>query len=743
MKLGSLLLMGFPPFLIFISLHSLSSVVTSTNLDDQSDNLQTYIVHVEPQSQDLQTWYNSFVPSNPETSARKSRIIYFYNNVLSGFAAKLTADDLKTMQQKDGFVSARPERVIPLHTTHSPNFLGLNQNLGFWESSNYGKGIIIGVLDTGVFPDHPSFSDKGMPPPPSRWKGKCEFNFTACNKKIIGARFFRNGDGTPLDQDGHGTHTASTAAGAFVEGANIFGNANGTAAGMAPLAHLAIYKVCGTIGCTESDILAAMDVAIDDGVDILSLSLGGESFPFYEDSIALGAYSAMEKGIFVSCAAGNSGPFNKSLSNEAPWILTVGASTTDRKIRATLVLGNKEELNGESAFQPKDFPGTALPLVYPGANASDPMARFCSTSSLNPDDVRGKVVLCEVGGGSTTIRKGIAVKNASGAAMVLMNQEYMGYTTSAEAHVLPAIHISYADGLKVKAYLNSTSTPVSTILYKRTIIGDNNAPIVAGFSSRGPSLASPGILKPDIIGPGLNILAAWPSSVENNPNTKLTFNMVSGTSMSCPHLSGVAALLKNAHPDWSPAAIKSAIMTSSDQVNLAGISIEDQTLHPADIFATGAGHVNPAKANDPGLVYDIHPDEYISYLCGLNYTSRQVGVILQRKVNCVDKSSISEAQLNYPSFSIVLGSDPQTYTRTITNVGEANSSFALEIVSPPGVDVSVEPSVLSFSELNKKLTYNTKFSRSKDQVDNVISQGFLNWKSTKYSVRSPIAVVFE
>ncbi|KZV45318.1 subtilisin-like protease-like [Dorcoceras hygrometricum] len=616
------------------------------------------------------------------------------------------------MQEKDGFVSARPER-----------------------------GIIIGLLDSGIFPDHPSFSDKGMPPPPSRWKGKCEFNFTACNNKIIGARYFRNGDGTPLDQDGHGTHTASTAAGAFVEGANIFGNANGTAVGMAPLAHLAIYKVCGLTGCPESDVLAAMDVAIDDGVDILSLSLGAESFPFYEDSITLGAYSAMKKGIFVSCAGGNKGPIYQSMSNEAPWILTVGASTIDRKIGATLALGDKEELDGESAFQPKDFSGTALPLVYPGANSSNPKARFCIPASLNPDDVQGKMVLCE-GGRISRILKGISVKNAGGAAMVLMNQDYMGYTTSAEAHVLPAMHISYADGIKVKAYLNSTSSPVSTILYRGTIIGDKNAPIVAGFSSRGPSLASPGILKPDIIGPGVNILAAWPLSVENNTNTKSTFNMVSGTSMSCPHLSGVAALLKNSHPDWSPAAIKSAIMTSADQVNLAGNRIEDQTLLPADIFATGAGHVNPAKANDPGLVYDIHPDEYIPYLCGLNYTNGQVGVILQRKVDCLVESSISEAQLNYPSFSVVLGLNPQTYTRTISNVGEASSSYDLEIVSPPGVDVSVEPRVLSFSELKQKLTYSTTFSRS-DEVDTGFSQGFLNWKSAKYSVRSPIAVVFE
>ncbi|KAL0307480.1 UNVERIFIED_CONTAM: Subtilisin-like protease SBT1.4 [Sesamum angustifolium] len=221
------------------------------------------------------------------------------------------------MEKKTGFISARPQQVLPLHTTHTPNFLGLHQNMGFWRDSNYGKGIIIGVLDTGILPDHPSFSDEGMPPPPAKWKGTCEFGFTgACNNKLIGARHFRNGDGTHFF-DGHGTHTAATAAGNFVRGANLFGMANGTAVGVAPLAHLAMYKVCSS-SCSESDILAAMDTAIEDGVDVLSISLGGPSRPFHDDNIALGAFSAMERGIFISCSAGNAGPSNTSLSNEAP-----------------------------------------------------------------------------------------------------------------------------------------------------------------------------------------------------------------------------------------------------------------------------------------------------------------------------------------------------------------------------------------------------------------------------------------
>lgn len=723
--------------------------LSSSTANDLS--LETYIVHVDlpdsqlssDQSLDLQSWYTSFLPTTTATSIEAPRIVYSYRNVFSGFAARLTSEEAKAMEKKKGFISARPQQQLSLHTTHTPNFLGLHQNTGFWNSSNYGKGIIIGVLDTGILPGHPSFSDEGMPPPPAKWKGKCEFNFTgACNNKLIGARHFRDGDGTPLDLDGHGTHTASTAAGNFVRGANVFGNANGTAVGIAPLAHLAIYKVCSS-SCSESDILAAMDTAIEDGVDILSISLGGSSRPFHDDNIALGAFSAMEKGIFVSASAGNNGPFNFSLANEAPWILTVGASTVDRKLVATAVLGDNRELNGESAYQPKDFPRTQLPLVYPGSNASDFSALFCSTRSLNNTDVRGKVVVCRVGGGTTGVMKGQAVKDAGGAAMILVNIERQGFVTSAvDAHVLPATNINYDDGLKLLAYMNSTSTPTASIVFKGTSIGDRNSPIVASFSSRGPSRASPGILKPDIIGPGVNILAAWPTSVENNTNTTNTFNLVSGTSMSCPHLSGVAALLKSAHPDWSPAAIKSAIMTTADTTNLENKQIQDERLLPASIFATGAGHVNPARASDPGLVYDIEPSDYMPYLCGLNYTNREMNIIMQRKVNCSAEQSILEGQLNYPSFAVMFGSlSNRTFTRTVTNVGEASTSYTVEIVAPQGVDVIVEPRTLNFSELNQKLRYEVTFSRSANSGgDNSVSQGHILWKSAKYSVRSPIVV---
>ncbi|XP_057997908.1 subtilisin-like protease [Hevea brasiliensis] len=721
----------------------ISSSLTTTG----EGNLGTYIVFVEKpegavsmQPKYLDRWYQSFLPASTSNS-NQSQILYSYRNVFIGFAAKITAQEAKSMERKKGFVSARPEKVLSLHTTRTPSFLGLQPNVGFWNYSNYGKGLIIGVLDTGITPDHPSFSDDGMPPPPVKWKGKCEFNGTICNKKLIGARSFSSAGEPPFDVVGHGAHTASTAAGSPVQGANFYGQANGTANGIAPLAHLAVYKVCEKSGCREADILAAMDSAVEDGVDVISLSVGGPSLPFYDDGIAIGAFGAFRKGIFVSCSAGNWGPQERSLSNEAPWIATVGASTVDREIRAIVLLGNNSTFNGQSLFQPKDFPSKFLPLVYAGANGNESSA-LCAPGSLSNVDVKGKIVLCEIGGGIAAIDKSQEVKDSGGAAMILMNDKRNGYVTIADAHVLPASHVGYVDGLAIKSYLNSTASPVATIKLKGTVTGLPDAPQIVSFSSRGPSRVSPGILKPDVIGPGFRILAAWPVSVDDRSKTKSTFNMISGTSMSCPHVSGVAALLKSAHPDWSPAAIKSAIMTTARSSNLGGKPIFDQQFVPANVFDIGAGHVNPSEANNPGLVYDIQSDDYIPYLCGLGYSDKEIGLIVQRTVKCSNDSSIPEAQLNYPSFSIKLGSDPKKYTRTVTNVGQPGSSFIHEITAPQGVNVEVTPNTLHFNAVNQKATYSVTFSRNGNATGS-FAQGYLTWKTDLHSVKSPIAVIFE
>ncbi|WJX54961.1 hypothetical protein P8452_40786 [Trifolium repens] len=742
--------------LIFIlcSINQITSVLAAeVNQEHDDQNLMTYIVHVKKsenvasfKSEDFHNFYHSFLP---QTFAHKERMVFTYRNVASGFAVKLTPEEAKSLQEKGEIVSARPERTLSLHTTHTPTFLGLKQGQGLWSDDNLGKGVIIGVIDTGIYPFHPSFNDEGMPPPPAKWNGHCEFTGEAtCNNKLIGARNLVKSalQEPPLENFFHGTHTAAEAAGRFVEDASVFGNANGVAAGMAPNAHIAMYKVCNDkIGCTESAILAAMDIAIEDGVDVLSLSLGLGSLSFFEDPIAIGAFAATQKGVFVSCSAANSGPEYSTLSNEAPWILTVGASTIDRKIVALAKLGNGDEFEGETLFQPKDFSQQLLPLVYAGSNGISDQNQnqsFCLPGSLKNIDVRGKVVLCDAGGGVTRVVKGQEVLNSGGAAMILANTEALGFSTFAIAHVLPASDVSYAAGLTIKNYINSTYNPTATVLFKGTVIGDSLAPSVASFSSRGPSQESPGILKPDIIGPGVNILAAWAISVDNELPP---YNIISGTSMSCPHLSGIAALIKSSHPDWSPAAIKSAIMTTANTLNLGGTAITDQRLLPADVFATGAGHVNPVKANDPGLIYDIQPADYVPYLCGLGYSDKEIEVIVQWKVKCYDVRSIPEAQLNYPSFSILLGSESQFYTRTLTNVGPVNATYRVELEVPLALGMSVNPSEITFTEVNEKVSFSVDFipQVKENRGNHTLAQGSLTWVSDKHAVRIPISVIFK
>nr|XP_010919426.1 subtilisin-like protease SBT1.2 [Elaeis guineensis] len=690
---------------------------------DDSSQLRVYIVHVLPPSKapnadptGLESYYKSFLPDSISESA-ETRLIYCYSEVLSGFAAKLTEVEAKSMAKKPGFLRAYPDRLIPLLTTHTPDFLGLHQGRGLWQTSGLGKGVIIGILDTGLHATHPSFNDDGMPPPPSKWKGSCEFP-AGCNNKLIGAKSFPNsGVGAPDDEVGHGTHTASTAAGNFVQKVESFGLASGTSAGMAPHAHLAIYQVCKEDGCSGSDILAGLDAAVKDGVDVLSLSLGATSMPFNVDPIAIGSFGAAEKGILVVCAAGNDGVAS-SVTNEAPWILTVGASSVDRNFRSVVTLGNGEQLYGESLNQPKSFKPSSLPLVYPNDGT-------CFTVDAN---ITGKVAVCDAAGDEQEIAEGIKI--AGGAAVIFLNPQLADYSIVLRDIEFPSSKMTYEDASKIKKYVNTTRKPTASITFDGTVLGVSPAPVVAYFSSRGPSTVTPGILKPDISGPGVNIMAAWPVQVGSGKNGAKTFNIISGTSMATPHLSGIAALIKSAHPDWSPAAIKSAIMTTSDVASNNRKPILDEKHLPASFFAMGAGHVNPSKAADPGLIYDLDVDDYIRYLCGL--LSGNVGEIVRRNISCSKFGSISEAELNYPSMVLPPGS---TVNRTVTNVGKANDVYKVEVEAPKGAKVTVTPPILEFSKVKEKKTFTVRVIGGQSGAE-----GNLRWVSRGHVVRSPIVI---
>ncbi|KAL2501399.1 Subtilase family protein [Forsythia ovata] len=706
--------------------------------------------HQKPNSYATQSeWYADSLQSL--TSASPDSVLYTYDTAYHGFAVALDPDEADSLRQSDAVLGVYEDTVYTLHTTRTPKFLGLDDVRGMWaghtlqELNQASQDVIIGVLDTGVWPESKSFDDANMPAVPSRWRGKCERadDFDPkihCNKKLIGAQFFSRGYNmasggketqTPRDEDGHGTHTASTAAGSQVANASLLGYASGTARGMAPHARVAAYKVCWKTGCFGSDILAGMEQAILDGVDVLSLSLGGGSVPYYRDTIAIGAFAAMEKGIPVSCSAGNSGPTKSTLANVAPWIMTVGAGTLDRDFPAYATLGNGQKFTGVSLYSGRGMGEKMVEMVY--SKGSNTSSNLCLEGSLDPAIVRGKVVVCDRGI-NARVEKGAVVRDAGGVGMILANTAASGEELVADSHLLPALEVGRKVGDIIREYVKTDKKPMAVISFGGTTLNVKPSPVVAAFSSRGPNTVTPQILKPDVIGPGVNILAAWseavgPTGLEQDTR-KASFNIMSGTSMSCPHISGLAALLKAAHPDWSPSMIKSALMTTAytrDNTN--------STLHDAadnsysNPWAHGAGHVDPQKALSPGLVYDINPQGYVGFLCSLGYDVEHIQTIVRRpNITCSRKSS-DPGQLNYPSFSVLFGKHRVVrYSRELTNVGAAGSIYQVAVEAPPSVTVTVKPTRLVFRNVGDKQRYTVTFV-SKKGLNQLEGNGFgyISW----------------
>ncbi|XP_020571348.1 subtilisin-like protease SBT1.4 [Phalaenopsis equestris] len=734
------------------------------------DHPSTYIIHVSPSLQPSTSptpfhWYSCTLRSLPRHLRRPiGRIIYTYDHVAVGFAARLTGTQAAALRLLPHILAVIPDRPRFLHTTHTPSFLHLTPSSGLWPQSSFASSVVVAVLDTGIFPYSRSFVDPNISSPPSTFHASCDFlNSSAsgpCSNKLVGAKLFYKGyeaalghsidetreSKSPLDTEGHGTHTASTAAGAAVSGAGFLGYAEGEARGIATEAHISAYKICWIAGCFDSDILAAMDAAVADGANVISLSVGSNGYPpaYYRDSIAIGAFGAARHGVIVSCSAGNSGP--------DPW-----ASTVDREFPADVVLGDGSLYNGVSLYAGSDNVTAAdLPLVYGG----DAGSRLCVSGLLNSSIVVGKIVLCDRGG-NARVDKGSAVKLAGGVGMILANTKENGEELIADPHLIPATMVGEAAGDKIRAYISSASTPSATIVFRGTVIGDDPpAPKVAAFSSRGPNYRTPEILKPDVIAPGVNILAAWtgaasPTDLDNDPR-RVDFNIISGTSMACPHVSGIAALLRGAYPDWSPAAIKSAIMTTAYNLDNIGQIIKDlATGKESTPFIRGAGHVDPNKALDPGLVYDAGIDDYLAFLCSVNYTAEQISVFTRdgSSVNCSSKPLTSPGELNYPSFSVVFpaSTDAVTYRRTVKNVGGSGCGdsgckvYDVEISSPPGVNVTVTPSKLVFDSIDQSLTYEITFASITGTVMAAATSqqfGWISWSDGVHEVRSPIAVTW-
>ncbi|KAL6578707.1 hypothetical protein OROMI_008923 [Orobanche minor] len=689
----------------------------------------------------------------------KDSIFYSYERNINGFAALIEEEEAAQIAKHPDVVSVLPNQGRKLHTTHSWDFLmlerdGLVRRSSLMEKARYGEDTIIATLDTGVWPESKSFGDNGFGPIPSKWKGTCEFegHKHLCNSKLIGARFFNKGlaaivgklnstYSTTRDADGHGTHTLSTAAGNPIPGASVFGVGNGTATGGSPGARAAAYRVCWPNGCFDADIMKGFDTAIGDGVDVLSVSLGGPPQDYFDDGLAIASFHAVRKGIVVVASAGNSGPSAGTASNLAPWLITVGASTTDRIFTTNVVLKNGRTLSGTSLSRP--LPETNYyPLITgalaKAANVSAGDAILCKEDTLNPNMVKGKIVVC-LRGENARVEKGVVAARAGAAGMILCNDESSGSEVLADPHFLPAAHINYEDGLTLFAYVNNTKNPEGSITPPKAEINAKPAPFMAAFSSRGPNIITPEILKPDITAPGVDIIASYsgaksPTSLPFD-HRKTPFNVLSGTSMSCPHVSGVAGLLKTLYPDWSPAAIKSAIMTTARTRDNTANPMLDADNNKATPFDYGSGHIRPNRAMDPGLVYDLTVDDYLDFLCGLGYNQTRIGQFSNSSHECPTNYSV--LNFNYPSITVPKLSGSVTVTRKLKNVGPPGT-YASRVRRPSGFSVSVEPNVLKFEKIGEEKVFKLTIKSVGSPEGSGYSFGELLWSDGKHYVRSPI-----
>ncbi|CAI5480412.1 unnamed protein product [Closterium sp. Yama58-4] len=685
--------------------------------------------------------------------------------------------------QEDGQLGSGRRRKL---MTDSPGFLRLPGSL--WAANggrdNAGEGVIVGVIDTGVWPEHPSFADtpsNPYGPVPRRWRGKCQatrdFPKSLCSRKLIGARFFAAGVRkssagvskekdfmSPRDGDGHGTWCASAAA----------GNANvpltlspsrtlGSISGVAPRARLATYKSLwvtpgGEAGAFQSDIRAAVDAAVSDGVDVLSCSFGGAISRYFNDLPYLQAFKA---GVFIAFAAGNSGAPSKgqmlgTLSNTAPFYLTVGASTIGREYQANITLGNGVQVTGLGFGSAGN--AINLPLVLSSA-AVHPLgtlslARECFASSLDKSKLSGRMLVCNLK--SRDVREAMkdTTTAAVGAAAVLLLSA--SASSPAPSRIpytdVPAIHLNAEDSETVRQYLSKATNPTASLSPPFTTFSDS-APSVAYFSSTGPPLnpafpvtprllASNDILKPDIIGPGFQLWAASRGLTLSSEPPKFAY--LSGTSMATPHLAGIAALIIQKKPKWSPAQITSAIMTTAYTTNRLGNPIRRTTSSgkkstgvtvEATPWDMGSGHVDPMRVLNPGLTFDVGYKDYVNFLAGRSYFYTMMN--FPGFVGGI--RPVKAFNLNRPSIAISRLSRPVVVRRIVKSVADVAATYKAIIRGPSGVKIDVNP--MSFT-INPGQTQ--KFSvrfRPKGKPSKVFKFGSLVWRGNQsHIVRIVMAI---
>ncbi|HEY52576.1 MAG TPA: S8 family serine peptidase [Caldilineae bacterium] len=626
-----------------------------------------------------------------QSIASSAEVVHTYQYTLNGVAAIMTADEAASVAKMPGVTAVLADKMRYPDTDVTPDFIGA---VNVWDGSaagvdvgTKGEGVIVGVVDTGIWPEHPSFADDGSyPAPPADWGGECTppadgtADYT-CTNKLIGVQYFLDTyvtvgggyDGLFLsgrDDDGHGTHTASTSAGNEDVPVTLLGVDRGTVSGIAPRAHVAMYKALGPLGGYGSDLVAAIDKAVADGVDVINYSIGGGASNPWDDADSLAFLNARAAGVFVATSAGNSGPGPDTVGSpgNAPWIATVGASTSNRHFISDITLSGPGEA-------PTGLYGASITAGVTDFNLVDAEGIPDSTGDdsglcLNPFNpgtfAATDVVLCKRGQIARVLR-GDYVAAGGGGGVILYNPVQQGLAT--DNYIIPAVHVENDIGQQIKDYIVAHPGEVTVSFTQGMATYGPEDPrvipdMMASFSSRGPNGPVMAVIKPDVTAPGVQILAGASPEHDGAGAQGELFQSIQGTSMSSPHVAGAGALLKAVHPDWSPAEIQSALMTTA----LTAVVKEDGVT-PADPFDLGAGRIDLNKANDPGLVFDMTVDDYM------------VG-------------EADPANMNLPSLGFGSIAGRATITRTATSLMDAESTWEVSVDAPDGVTVTVSPDPL-------------------------------------------------
>ncbi|XP_068326923.1 subtilisin-like protease SBT2.5 isoform X1 [Pyrus communis] len=723
-----------------------TAVESDEKIDTTSESVTSYARHLESKHDMLLGMLFE------EGSYQK---LYSYQHLINGFAVHISHEQAETLMHAPGVKSVERDWKVKRLTTHTPQFLGLPT--GVWPTGGgfdrAGEDIVIGFVDSGIYPHHPSFASPNIDPygPVPKYRGKCEVdpdtkrNF--CNGKIIGAHHFAKAAiaagvfnpsidfDSPMDGDGHGSHTAAIAAGNNGIPVRMRGHEFGKASGMAPRARIAVYKALYRLfGGFVADVVAAIDQAVYDGVDILSLSVGPNSPPATTKTTYLNPFdatllSAVKAGVFVAQAAGNGGPFPKTLVSYSPWIASVAAAIDDRRYKNHLTLGNGKLLAG-LGLSPSTHPNQTYTLVAANDVLLDSSVVKYSASDcqkpevLNKNLVQGNILLCGYSFnfvvGTASIKKVSETAKSLGAIGFVLVVENVSPGTKFDPVPVgvPGILITDVErSMDLIDYYNISTVRDWTGRVKSfkatgsignglTPILHKSAPQVAIFSARGPnikdfSFQEADLLKPDILAPGSLIWAAWsPNGTDEPDYVGEGFAMISGTSMAAPHIAGIAALIKQKHPRWSPSAIKSALMTTSTTMDRAGRPLQAQQYSEtqaikfvsATPFDYGSGHVDPRAALDPGLIFDAGYQDYLGFLCttpGIN--SNEIKKYTNSPCNY---TMVRPSNFNSPSITVAHLVKSQTVTRRVTNVAQ-EETYVITTRMSPAVAIEASPRAMT------------------------------------------------